>query len=48
MLSLNSEQEGDIIAVRLCAQFPGWEIYAKDGRLVMELSENESQYDMPV
>jgi hypothetical protein len=27
-------QDGNVIAVRLCARFPGWHIYAKTGYLL--------------
>ncbi|CEH16705.1 Intracellular membrane-bound Ca2-independent phospholipase A2 [Ceraceosorus bombacis] len=35
-------REGNVLAVRVCAQYKGWENYAKDGKLVVRIS-NESK-----
>lgn len=37
---------GNVIAVRVCAQFVGWENYAKEGRLVVRIANSpESMHD---
>ncbi|PWN39418.1 FabD/lysophospholipase-like protein [Ceraceosorus guamensis] len=36
-------EEGNVLAVRVCAQYKGWENYAKDGKLVVRIS-NEIFY----
>lgn len=39
-------QVGNVIAVRVCAQFVGWENYAKEGRLVVRIANSpESRQD---
>lgn len=43
---LSSLEPGDVIAVRVCARFPGWANYAKSGRLVIRIS-NEGKYVPP-
>lgn len=30
-------EDGNVIAVRLCARFMGWKLFAQNGYLVMEL-----------
>ncbi|KAF7976548.1 hypothetical protein HWV62_6199 [Athelia sp. TMB] len=37
---LNSLDVGNVIAVRVCAQFKGWENHAQSGRLVIRMSKN--------
>ena len=34
---LQNLEEGDVIAVRLCVRFQGWEIWAKDGCLIFDI-----------
>ncbi|KAG7094147.1 hypothetical protein E1B28_007759 [Marasmius oreades] len=38
-----SLEPGDVIGVRVCAQFPGWENYAEFGQLVVRLSHSDSK-----
>ncbi|KAI0842885.1 acyl transferase/acyl hydrolase/lysophospholipase [Hypoxylon sp. FL0890] len=40
-------EDGDVIAVRLCAQFPAWEIHARKGRLIIEMSQTEIHREAP-
>lgn len=38
---------GNIIAVRVCARFAGWETHAREGRLVVRISNDSSQQKPP-
>ncbi|TQV94394.1 hypothetical protein V2A60_002576 [Cordyceps javanica] len=37
---LKALEPGNVIAVRLCARFPGWEIFATNGYLVIDIAED--------
>jgi hypothetical protein len=39
---VGSLQPGNIIAVRACAQFPGWENFARRGHLVLRVANKGS------
>lgn len=43
-----SNQDGDFIAVRLCARFGGWELVAKNGMLKITKSDTASKNDYNV
>ncbi|KAI1761318.1 acyl transferase/acyl hydrolase/lysophospholipase [Hypoxylon sp. FL1150] len=38
---------GDVVAVRLCARFPGWEIHAREGKLIFDLFKNRVPREAP-
>ncbi|KAE8149604.1 acyl transferase/acyl hydrolase/lysophospholipase [Aspergillus avenaceus] len=40
-------EEGDIIAVRLCARFQDWRIYAKNGLLIFDMSPHKITREAP-
>ena len=40
-------QEGNIIAVRACACYPGWELYGRNARLVLEIGEHANDEQPP-
>lgn len=44
-LVLISWQKDNVIAVRLCARFPGWEIWAKNGHLVIDIGNAKGAYN---
>ncbi|KAI0101334.1 tyrosinase central domain-containing protein [Nemania sp. FL0031] len=39
---LKSLEAGNVIAVRLCARFANWKIYAKDGHLVIDIGDDNN------
>ncbi|KAB2571190.1 Tyrosinase [Lasiodiplodia theobromae] len=41
---LSSLEEGNVIAVRLCAQYPSWEIYARKGHLVFDVGSGDGPW----
>lgn len=36
--------EGNVIGVRLCSRFPGWEIHAQNGYLVFDVGTETRSY----
>lgn len=42
-----AHQEGNVIAVRACACYPGWELYGRDARLVLEIGEHANDEQPP-
>lgn len=40
-------QEGNVVAVRACACYPGWELYARNARLVLEIGEHANNEPPP-
>ncbi|OTB01835.1 hypothetical protein M426DRAFT_265564 [Hypoxylon sp. CI-4A] len=39
---LKSLEGGNVIAVQLCARFPGWKIHAKNGHLVVDIGDDNN------
>lgn len=42
-----THQEGNVIAVRACACYPGWELYGRNARLVLEIGEHANNEKPP-
>ncbi|KAF4951188.1 hypothetical protein FGADI_7679 [Fusarium gaditjirri] len=43
---LKSLEAGNVIAVRLCACYPGWEISARNGHLVIDIRDDNDPFPM--
>lgn len=44
LINNDIQQDGNVLAVRLCARFQGWELWAKNGALVIELGDEGLRY----
>ena len=41
---LRALEPGNVVGVRLCARFAGWEISARDGYLFFDVGDDSSEY----